>query len=83
MIYRGYSTSYREGLSLTSVRDLWTRVLWSGSDSEIQDLSEIQERLSVHHIALKELSASLLYAVTFVDHRKAIGAPDCTERVID
>lgn len=63
---------YREGLSFTSVRDLWSRVLWSGS--VVQELSLIQEKLSMNQAAFAEFLAALNSYVQnfvrryFVDH---------------
>lgn len=49
--------NYREGLSYTSVRELWSRVLWSGSD--IQEILIIKQKLSTHQISLREFLAAL------------------------
>lgn len=43
---------YKERLTEFSVRHLWSRVLWNGS--EFQELSIIKEKLYKHQLALKE-----------------------------
>lgn len=52
---------YREGLSYTSVRDLWSRVLWSGS--EIQEIFIIKQKLSMDQIVIREFLAALTSCV--------------------
>lgn len=49
--------NYREGLSFTGIRNLWSRVLWTALDG--RELSLIKDKLAKHQTALREFLAAL------------------------
>lgn len=58
---------YRERLRFWSVRDLWSRVLWAGG--EVQELSLMQEKLSMRQTAIREFLAALK---SFVEYKSSV-----------
>lgn len=61
---------YRERLNLSSVRDLWSRVLWSGS--EFQELYSIRDKLYQHQVALREFLAAVNSYVQYTDLKNIV-----------
>lgn len=59
----GVFNKYREGLGYTSVRDMWSRVIWSGSG--IQEILLIKQQLLMHQTSLREFLAAINSCVHF------------------